>query len=71
MRVAYSISAPLQTEVDSLPRLTLILGLGQRQASVAGLVDSGATVSVMPYEMGIQLGAVWDIAGRTSNWAAT
>jgi hypothetical protein len=60
MRVAYSTSAPLQTEVDSLPRLTLILGLGQQQASVAGLVDSGATVSVMPYEMGIQLGAVWD-----------
>ena len=60
MRVAYSTSGPLQTEVDSLPRLTLTLSRGQRQAAVAGLVDSGATVSVLPYDTGIQLGAVWD-----------
>lgn len=26
----------------------------------AGLVDSGATVNVLPYGLGIQLGAVWD-----------
>lgn len=25
-----------------------------------GLIDSGATVSVMPYELGIRLGAVWE-----------
>ena len=60
MRVAYSTSDPQQTEFDSLPRLTLTLSRGQRQASVAGLVDSGATVSVMPYDAGIQLGAVWE-----------
>jgi len=25
-----------------------------------GLVDSGATVNVLPYEVGLQLGVVWD-----------
>jgi hypothetical protein len=25
-----------------------------------GLVDSGATVNELPYEVGLQLGAVWD-----------
>jgi len=25
-----------------------------------GLVDSGATVNVLPYPMGVQLGAVWE-----------
>ncbi len=25
-----------------------------------GLADSGATVNVLPYELGVQLGAVWD-----------
>ncbi len=25
-----------------------------------GLVDSGATVNVLPYELGFQLGGVWD-----------
>ena len=27
---------------------------------MVGLVDSGATVNVLPYEVGAQLGAVWD-----------
>lgn len=25
-----------------------------------GLVDSGATINVLPYEIGLRLGAVWD-----------
>ena len=25
-----------------------------------GLVDSGATINVLPYEMGLRLGAAWD-----------
>jgi hypothetical protein len=27
---------------------------------VRGLLDSGATVNVMPYSLGVRLGAVWD-----------
>lgn len=31
-----------------------------RSIEAIGLVDSGATVNVLPYELGIQLGAEWD-----------
>ncbi|WP_374939417.1 hypothetical protein [Tolypothrix sp. FACHB-123] len=44
---------------------------------VVGLVDSGATISVLPYEIGIQLSGVWDerkailrLAGNLSNQPA-
>lgn len=30
-----------------------------------GLVDSGATVNVLPYEVGIQLGAQWEAQKAT------
>jgi hypothetical protein len=42
-----------------------------------GLVDSGATVNVIPHEMGLQLGATWDdskaiiqLAGNLGNQPA-
>jgi hypothetical protein len=42
-----------------------------------GLVDSGATVNVLPHELGLQLGAIWDdrraiiqLAGNLSNQPA-
>jgi hypothetical protein len=60
MRVRYSTTAPTQNELDSLPRLPLILRQDQHVISVVGLVDSGATVNVLPYQLGIQLGAVWN-----------
>jgi len=42
-----------------------------------GLVDSGATVSVLPYDLGIKLGGIWDdrraiiqLTGNLSNQPA-
>jgi len=60
MRFRYSTTDPTQSELDSLPRLPLILRQGKQVVSAVGLVDSGATVNVLPYRLGIQLGAVWD-----------
>ena len=60
MRFRYSTSAPSQDEFDSLPRIPLILHHSGQRVSVTGLVDSGATVSVLPYNVGLQLGARWD-----------
>jgi hypothetical protein len=60
MRFPYSTSDPSQDEFDSLPRLPLTLRYNDRQVAVVGLVDSGATVNVLPYEAGLQLGARWD-----------
>ncbi|MFN8419001.1 MAG: retroviral-like aspartic protease [Anaerolineae bacterium] len=45
---------------DSLmPRLSLMLNLGDQSVAIVGLVDSGASVNVLPYSVGLQLGAVW------------
>ncbi len=60
MRFKYSTTSPSQNEFDSLPRIPLVLRRGDRSIEAIGLVDSGATVNVLPYELGIQLGAKWD-----------
>jgi hypothetical protein len=44
----------------ALPTIPIILGHADRSISVNALLDSGATVNVLPYEMGIQLGAIWE-----------
>ncbi|MFT5523935.1 MAG: hypothetical protein ACI9HK_001884 [Pirellulaceae bacterium] len=55
------------TEVDpalgaasALPYVPLTLELHGKVVSVTGLVDSGAALSVLPYDVGVQLGAVWE-----------
>ena len=60
MRFKYSTTSSTQNEFDSLPRIPLILQKGDRSIQASGLVDSGATVNVLPYELSIQLGGVWD-----------
>jgi len=60
MRFRYSTSASYQNEFDSLPRIPLFVRHNDQVAEVIGLVDSGATVNVLPYGIGIQLGAVWE-----------
>ncbi|MBW4684718.1 MAG: hypothetical protein KME40_06365 [Komarekiella atlantica HA4396-MV6] len=77
MRFKYSITNPSQNEFDSLPRIPLRLCQGDKSIEAFGLVDSGATVNVLPYEIGIELGAVWDdskaiiqLAGNLSNLSA-
>lgn len=78
MRFRYSTTDPSQNEFDSLPRVLLILRREGRTVETLGLVDSGATVNVMPYELGLQLGATWDdskaiiqLAGNLGNQSAT
>jgi hypothetical protein len=77
MRFQYSTTSPTQNEFDSLPRLPLLLHREDRSVEAVGLVDSGATVNVLPYELGLELGGVWDdfraiiqLAGNLSNQPA-
>lgn len=42
------------------PCLPLQLTLKQQTVSVMGLLDTAATVNVLPFDVGLQLGAVWD-----------
>jgi len=77
MRFPYLTTDPSQSELESLPRLPLTLRYGQQQITEMGLVDSGATVNVLPYSLGIRLGAVWEdpkatirLAGNLGNFPA-
>ena len=55
------------TEVDAnlgalsiLPYLPLILTYQNQSLSVSGLLDTESSVNVLPYEIGLRLGAVWE-----------
>ncbi len=43
-----------------LPYVPMILTYQGRSVSISGLLDTGATVNVLPYDLGIELGAVWE-----------
>ncbi len=43
-----------------MPRLTISLEHRGRLVSVTGLLDTGSTVNVLPYGVGLALGAVWE-----------
>lgn len=59
MRFRYSTTDSSQNEFDNLPRVPLVLRREGQTVEAIGLVDSGATINVMPYELGLQLGGVW------------
>jgi len=40
--------------------LLITLIYQERSVAVSGLLDTGAMVNVLPYQMGVDLGAVWD-----------
>jgi len=42
------------------PRLDMTLAHGEKSLEVFGLVDSGSTVNVLPYSLGIALGSDWN-----------
>jgi hypothetical protein len=46
--------------VDRMPYLPLILSLNGQSVNVEGLLDTGASVNVLPYELGQQLGLIWE-----------
>ena len=43
-----------------MPRLPLQISYGGQTVRIAGIVDSGASVSVLPYRVGLALRAIWD-----------
>jgi hypothetical protein len=63
MRFKYSTSSPSQNEFDSLPRVPLTLQQGDRIVETVGLVDSGATINVLPYAIQLQLDCNWVVVG--------
>jgi hypothetical protein len=43
-----------------MPFLPMTLILGERELKTHGLLDTGATVNVLPFSRGLELGAVWE-----------
>lgn len=77
MRFKYSTTSPIQNEYDSLPRVLLVLYDETQKVEALGLVDSGATVNILPYDLGSQLNKKWDdrkatiqLAGNLGNFPA-
>lgn len=60
MRFQYSTTHPSQRSTDALPRIEILLTANNREQHVFGLVDSGSTINVMPHEVGLNLGCVWE-----------
>jgi len=47
-------------EAGFLPQLPITLAYQDRSVNASGLLDTGATVNVMPYHIGVELGAIWE-----------
>ncbi len=45
---------------STMPYLPLTLTYKNRSVEIMALLDTGASVNVLPYEVGLQLGAVWE-----------
>ena len=46
--------------VDRMPYLPLTFISNGQSLNAEGLLDTGASVNVLPYELGLQLGFIWD-----------
>lgn len=60
VRFAFTEIEPNFGELSTLPYLPIILTYQNQSVSVSGLLDTGSSVNVLPYEMGLRLGAVWE-----------
>jgi hypothetical protein len=58
LRFPYTLAGT--TEASLMPRPSLTLTHAQRAVEIVGLLDTGAAVNVLPYPVGVALGADWD-----------
>jgi hypothetical protein len=59
-RYAFTAADPALGEAGLQPYLPIALTLHDRSVTVPGLLDTGAMVNVLPYQVGIDLGAIWE-----------
>lgn len=60
VRFAYADTDASHPARGLLPRLPITLRHGTRAVAAPGLLDTGSTVKVLPYNVGLQLGLVWE-----------
>ncbi len=56
----FDYTAPPPGALCGKPLVTMTLHHDEQRITVSALVDSGATISILPYEAGHQLGFVWE-----------
>ncbi len=61
-RFAFIAADSKLVEASFQPYLPITLTYRGQSRTVYGLLDTGATVNVLPYQVGIDLGAVWEQA---------
>lgn len=45
---------------EALPTIPIVLSYADSSVSGNALLDTGSTVNLLPYDIGLQLGAIWD-----------
>lgn len=56
----FLVTDPAFGEASRLPYMPITLQLQGQSLSVSALLDTGSAVNVLPYEVGLRLGADWD-----------
>ncbi|NEQ22166.1 MAG: hypothetical protein F6K28_23820 [Microcoleus sp. SIO2G3] len=59
-RFTYKIIDSSLGMVDRMAYLPLTLSLNGQSLNTEGLLNTGASVNVLPYELGVQLGLIWE-----------
>jgi hypothetical protein len=60
LRFPYVRMAPGLTAASELAWLPVRLSTSWNAVELSGLLDTGATVNMLPYPVGVELGLVWD-----------
>lgn len=58
IRLSYSMMN--NDPITLMPRIALTLHNNGQSINILGLLDSGASVNVLPYHIGLTLGAIWE-----------
>src|SRR5262245_47371098 len=59
-RYPFHSAEPALGEAGLQPYLPIVLTYQEQSVPIRGLLDTGAMVNVLPYQVGVDLGAVWD-----------
>lgn len=59
MRVLYTLTQRASGNTGLLPFLPITLISGDKKVETIGLIDSGSTINVLPYSLGLSLGLEW------------
>ncbi|MEZ4525780.1 MAG: hypothetical protein R2941_07665 [Desulfobacterales bacterium] len=60
MKYQYSRSPAFPQLRGGLPLIEISLCNGEHKSMIPALVDSGAAMSVLPYDTGLELGLIWE-----------